>query len=102
MPFILIYATHPNKDTAQKIAEHLLNKKLIACVNYFPMQSSYRRKEKIENANEIITLLKTKKENWEIVKEEILKLHPYETPCIIKLTGEANESYEQRIQNETK
>jgi len=57
---------------------------------------------KIDSANEIVSILKTKKENWKVVKEEIEKLHPYDVPCIMKIEVEANESYENWIQEETK
>ena len=101
MEFILIYITHENIEQARKVAEHLLEKRLIACVNYFPIESSYWWKGKIENSKEIVSLCKTKAENWERVREEVEKIHPYETPCIIKLEVESNGSYTDWINKET-
>jgi len=100
MTIILIYVTNKNGDEAKKIANHLLNKKLIACANFFPISSLYLWKGNINNENEIVSLFKTKEENWEKVKEEIKKLHPYDTPCILKINGEANEDYEKWINDE--
>ena len=103
MKFILIYTTHKNLEEAEKITNTLLAKKLIACVNYFPITSSYHWKGGIVTASEITTILKTKIENWESVKIFIEANHPYETPCIIKLAEvEANDSYTSWIQDETK
>ena len=102
MAFILIYVTHESEKSAKKIVSHLLQKKLIACANLFPITSSYWWKGKIEDSKEIVSLLKTKKENWEKVKSEIEKIHPYETPCIMKLDAEANESYESWVKGETR
>lgn len=102
MKFILIYVTHKNIKEAKKIAEYLLKKKLIACVNYFPVESAYWWKSKIENSKEIVSLIKTKKENWERVKGEVEKMHPYETPCIIKMEAEGNFDYVNWIKQETK
>jgi len=102
MAFIIIYVTHENGESAQKIVCHLLEKRLIACANFFPISSSYWWKNKIENSSEVVTLLKTRAENWEKVKAEILKIHPYETPCIIKMNVEANEEYEKWLKEETK
>ena len=99
--FILIYVTHKNLKEAKKIASVLLDKKLIACVNFFPIESSYFWKGKLENSNEYVSLLKTRKDNWNKVKEEIKRIHPYETPCILKLEVEANEEYESWINSET-
>jgi periplasmic divalent cation tolerance protein len=102
MTFIIIYVTHENLENAEKLASHLLQKKLIACANFFPIKSSFWWKGKIENSEEIVSLLKTRKENWEKVKSEIKKIHPYETPCIMKINVEANEDYESWVNNETK
>ena len=100
MGFIIIYVTHSNIEEARKIAEHLLKKRLIACVNYFPISSSFWWKGKIDDSQEIVSLLKTKSENWEKVKSEVKKLHPYETPCIIKFNVESNKDYEHWVNAE--
>ena len=80
----------------------LLKKRLIACVNFFPIESSYWWKGKIENSDEIVSIVKTKKENWNKLKREVEKIHPYEIPCIMKFDVEANEDYEKWINEETK
>ncbi|MDO8240967.1 MAG: divalent-cation tolerance protein CutA [Candidatus Moranbacteria bacterium] len=102
MKFIIIYITHKNMREAKKVASHLLGKRLIACVNYFPIQSSYWWKGKIESNKEIVTLVKTKKANWKKVQNEVKKIHPYETPCIMKLEVEADVDYAEWINKETK
>jgi periplasmic divalent cation tolerance protein len=100
MGFIAIYVAHKDMNEAKKIAEHLIKNKFIACVNYFPMKSSNWWKGNIEDSEEIVTILKTKKENWEKVKSEIKNIHSYETPCIMKFDVEANEDYESWIKSE--
>ena len=101
MSFIIIYVTNENLTEAEKITNRLLEKKLIACGNHMPIKSAYWWQGKIENEDEYVTLLKTRKENWESVRDEIEKIHTYDTPCIIKIEVEANASYEQWINNET-
>jgi periplasmic divalent cation tolerance protein len=101
MPFIFVYVTNPNEKEAKKIAMHLLRKRLVACTNTFPIKSHYLWKEKIENAKEVVLILKTRKENFEKVKKEIKKIHPYSLPCIIKFDVEANEDFENWIKKET-
>ncbi len=91
--FIIIYVTHKNKDEAEKVTKHLLSQKLIACVNYLPIQSEYFWKGEMANENEVVTLLKTKNENWDKVKSEVEKIHTYEVPAIIKFEVEANPAY---------
>ena len=102
MKFIIIYITHPNMKEAKKVAEALLRDRLIACVNYFPIESSYWWKGDIENAKEIVSIVKTRKENWTKVKKAVEAMHPYETPCIMKLEVESNPSYAKWITDETK
>ncbi len=101
MNFIIIYITHKNKKEAKKVAEALLRERLIACVNYFPIESSYWWKGKIATGKEIVTLVKTRKENWAKVKKAVEAIHPYETPCVMKLDVAANQSYVDWINKET-
>jgi len=93
MKFIIIYTTHQNRQEASKIISHLLKKRIIACANLFPIESTYFWKGKIESSKEIAVILKTRKENWEKVRDEIKNIHPYETPCIIKINVESNSDF---------
>ncbi|MDA2921899.1 divalent-cation tolerance protein CutA [Patescibacteria group bacterium AH-259-L07] len=99
MGFIVIYITHKNEKEAKKVAHHLLTKKLIVCANLYPIKSLYWWKGEIQKDNEVVSLIKTKKENWERIKSEVKKIHPYEVPCIMKLDVSANKDYEDWIQS---
>ena len=99
---ILVYITHKNLEEAKKIISYLMEKKLIACANHFPITSVYWWKGKIENNDEIVSIIKTRDELWEPVREEVNKIHPYETPCIMKIGVEANKEYEEWVNSETK
>ncbi len=101
MPFIAVYVTYPNLKEAKRISTYLLKKKLIACANIFPIKSVYWWKGKIENSDEFISILKTRKENWKKVREEIQKMHSYEVPCITKQDVSANKEYEDWINKES-
>ncbi len=102
MGFIIVYITYPNLKTAKKIVASLMKNRLIACGNFFPIQSTYWWKGEIENSKEIVSIVKTKKNNWKKIKSAITKLHPYETPCMIKITVTANDDYESWINKEVK
>jgi periplasmic divalent cation tolerance protein len=101
MTFILIYVTYPNKEEANKVISHLLKEKLIACSNTFPIKATSCWTKEVKECDEIVTILKTRQENWGKVKEEVKKIHPYKVPCIMKLTVESNEEYEKWINSET-
>ena len=93
----LIYITCKDKEEARKISKALLDKKLIACSNMFPIESMYWWKGKIEEDNEVVILAKTKDKNYDKIKEEVKKLHSYEVPCILKLGSEANIDYDKWV-----
>ena len=95
MNFIFIYITNPTKKEARKIAKHLLEKKLIACANIFPIDSLYWWKGKIAEEKEFVLIAKTKKDNFNRVKKEIEKIHSYTIPCIVKIPVSSNEKYYQ-------
>lgn len=97
---ICIYITYPDLKTAKEIVGVLLEKRLIACANFFPIESMYLWKGSIENAQEVVSLIKTANEKWKQVEDEVLRLHPYETPCILQWNAEANQSYEDWIKKE--
>lgn len=97
---ILVYITHKNQEEAEKAVKHLLEKRLVACGNIFPIKSFYLWKGKIENSDEFVSLVKTKKENWGKLKKEVVKIHSYEVPCIIKIDAEANPEFEEWINSE--
>ncbi|MFA6073578.1 MAG: divalent-cation tolerance protein CutA [Candidatus Woesearchaeota archaeon] len=99
MSFILLYVTFPDEKSSEDLILHLLNKKLIRCANTFPIKSQYSWKGKIKNEEEVVSILKLKKDNWKKTEIEINKHHPYEIPCITKLDVEANKEYEKWIQN---
>lgn len=99
--FITIYVTHSNMENAEKIVNFLLSEKLIACSNYSNINVAYHWKTKIVKDSEVVSLLKTRRENWVKIKEYIENNHPYETPCILKTEVEANEEYVKWIYKET-
>ena len=100
MSFIIVYITYKDLEEAEKVVKHLLEKKLIACANIFPIKSFYLWKKEIKEDNESVSIVKTKKENWEKLKKEVKKLHSYEVPCIMKIDVEANEDFEEYINSE--
>lgn len=98
---IILYVTHPDEITAKKIIGILLEQHLIACANIFPIESTYWWKGAQEQAQEVVTLLKTRKELASQVEIEIKKHHPYEIPCIMRMEMTANKEYEEWIEKET-
>ena len=101
MPLILVYITHPDKETARRVVDHLLTERLIACANLLPIESAYWWQGAIEHAEETVTICKTNEEHWEAVRDEVAKMHPYDVPCIVRIGAEANQAFSAWIDTET-
>lgn len=100
MSFIFAYITNPTQEEAKKIAMHLLEKKIIACANIFPISSLYWWEGKITDEKEHILIAKTTEKNFERLKKEVEKIHSYTIPCIIKIPVSSNEKYEKWLRSE--
>ncbi|MCL2231213.1 MAG: divalent-cation tolerance protein CutA [Treponema sp.] len=83
--YAMIINTCPDEETAKKIANLLLEKKLAACVQLFPINSIYSWKGEICNDNEIILFIKCRQNRYAAIEEVIIANHPYEVPEIIML-----------------
>ena len=81
----IIYITCKDIDEAKKISRHLIEKKLVACANIFPINNIYPWKNEIKEDNEVVVLLKTNN-NYEDIETEIKKLHSYKVPAIYSWT----------------
>src|SRR3569832_1646739 len=86
MAYSLILSTASTKDEAQEIARALVERKLVACVNIVgPIDSIYRWKGEVENAQEFLMVMKTGSEKFEDVREAVKSLHSYEVPEVIQI-----------------
>ena len=96
----LVYITCKDEKEAVKISKYLLEKRLIACSNIFPIRSMYLWKGKMRDEKEVVIIAKTIDRNYDKIKKEVSKIHSYDVPCILKIDAEANESYEQWVNKE--
>ena len=97
MSYILVFITNPSKKVANKLALHLLKKKLIACANIFPINSIYWWEGKIEKSREWMLIIKSSEKKFTLLKKEVKKLHPYDVPVIEKIKASANAECEDWI-----
>ena len=82
---VMILSTYPNKKSIISIANELVKKKLVACVNITKISSIYSWNGKIENTSEFIAIFKTTYKNKKILKEKIKETHPYKVPEIVEI-----------------
>jgi len=79
----MLYVTARDMTDAARIARHLLDRRLIACANIFPVRSLYRWKGKVEDETEAVAICKTSRVAVKRAITEAKKVHPYEVPCIV-------------------
>ena len=99
---ILVYITCKDAREAEKIAMHLLRKRLIACANIFPVRSMYWWNFRIAKENEVVLLAKSNEKKFNRVVSESKKIHTYKIPCIMKINAKANKEYEKWANSELK
>ena len=91
---VIIVSTFPSKQSVMGIANKLVKKKLVACVNMTKISSVYTWKGKVQNQNEYLAFFKTTKKNQLTLKKELKKLHPYDVPEIAEINVESvNQPY---------
>lgn len=87
---VLVYTTWPSIVEAEKAGSAILEKRLAACINILPgMISHYWWEGKIERAEEVVMLVKTRASLAEGVRQAVKALHSYTTPAIMVLPVES-------------
>ena len=84
--FAVLFSTAGNLDEATRIAEHLVERRLVACVNLIPMvHSIYWWDNKVNRDQEVLLILKTEKRKIGEIEKTVRSLHSYQTPELIAL-----------------
>jgi periplasmic divalent cation tolerance protein len=102
-PPIAVYATFPDIATAEEICRDMVEAGLAACVNILPgMRSIYRWQDKIEEVDEVVAIMKTRRDLTSELVAGIESMHPYDTPAIVALQiVEGSDRYLNWIVSET-
>ena len=81
---IIILSTAGGDEPATRIARHLVENKLAACVNVVPhVRSVYHWKGKMAQDEEALLIVKTRAALYERVRQAIKEIHTYEMPEVI-------------------
>lgn len=96
----LLYTTFATQEEAEKVAQKLLEMRLIACANLLEgMRSLYLWEGHLEDTRETLALFKTTSETIPELITVVQKLHSYETPVILEIPlNRANELFTKWIQ----
>lgn len=82
--YIQIYTTTEKREAAQNIARDVVEKRLAACAQVLgPIASTYWWKGMIEEAEEWMCIMKSRRDLYEKLEATIRSIHPYEEPEIL-------------------
>ncbi len=99
----LIYSVCRDKEEAQTIGRKLLEERIAACVNIFPIESLYWWQGELVHDSEAVMIVKTRRGWFQRVAERIAQLHSYSVPAVFSLPVEhVRESYLRWLMSETK
>ena len=81
---VTVYATFANPDEAARVARTLVEERLAACANILgPIRSIYRWEGKIEDAQEVAALFKTRSDTADALIARLAGLHSYDVPAAV-------------------
>jgi len=86
----LVYVTAPNLAEAESLARLAVEGRLAACANILPgMRSLYWWQGKLEQADEVVLLLKTTGALVPALTQALTSAHSYDCPCVVALPIDA-------------
>ena len=84
--YIIVFVTAPNEEEAARISHAVIGERLAACVNIIrSVRSIYRWPGRVEDEQEVLMIIKTKRTLFERLQERVKELHSYAVPEIIGL-----------------
>lgn len=84
--YIVVLITAKDVEEAERIAAALLKEKLIACANIIKdVHSFFWWDAKIDSAQEVLLILKSKKSLFKRIVKSVTSVHSYKVPEIIAL-----------------
>ena len=91
----IVLTTAGSQEEARKIARHLVDHRLAACVTIItPVESIYRWQGKVESSAEWLLVVKTTLDHFASVRDAIRELHSYELPeCVAIAIEDGSASY---------
>ena len=83
MPVVSLYCVFASQEEADRIGRTVVEEGLAACINILgPCRSIYRWQGKVEEAEEILAILKTSAAAADDLIARIAELHSYDVPAI--------------------
>ena len=82
--FLIAWCSCPSRAVADTLATALVERRAAACVTALPgARSTYRWRGKIEHADEVVLMIKSRASLWSALTATVAEFHPYEVPELI-------------------
>jgi len=98
---VFIYTTCANMEEARKLGKLMIDQKVAACVDMWPIHSMYNWEGKFEDHEEAMLLITTLEARLQGVDAIISKNHSYSTPLVAGVdVRRINPEYREWLVNE--
>jgi periplasmic divalent cation tolerance protein len=101
--YSMVYATASDEEEGRRIGRTVVERRLAACANIFPIRSIYWWKGEVEEDDELALIFKTRSELVPALIEMIQKESSYEIACAVSYPmSEGNPAYLEWIDESTR
>lgn len=84
--YVVVYVTAKDLAEGQKIADYLVEQKLVACVNIVKdVQSVFAWEGKVDRSSEVLLVMKSRKALMPRIIRAVKMVHSYQLPEIIAI-----------------
>ena len=83
--YLITFVTAESEEQARQIGRALVERRLAACVNLAPVTSLFAWEGQIEQAGEVLMIIKTRAALFDSLVAAVRELHSYEVPEIVAL-----------------
>lgn len=85
----IVLTTFESEQQAKPVIDEIIKCKLAACVQEIRIKSHYTWKGEVCHEDEVLVLIKTRKELYPELESKLQEIHPYETPEILYVDVES-------------
>jgi periplasmic divalent cation tolerance protein len=84
-----VHVSCAGEEEASRIGRALVERRLAACAQWWPIRSVYRWRDAVESDTEQLLVVKTVEARVEAVSAAVTEMHSYDLPAITWTVGDA-------------
>lgn len=86
--YSIAMSTAPSREVATSLARALVDQRLAACVNVIPCTSVYRWEGEVQQEEEHLMVIKTRRTYIDDIRDLLEREHPYDLPELVSVEVE--------------